>query len=124
MDQREGRTIGRTMLTLAIMLLGPPLVLVGLVLAEVMPFREPAADWGAVALLWAMGIAALAWSRWPRPGHVCRGGCLYNPGRAGVAACRAARRLLDRRLHLRSAKAGQILASAGTTERTMSVKCA
>lgn len=68
MDQPA--TTARTMLTLTIMLLGPPLVLVGLVLAEVMPFRAPAADWGVIALLWAMGIAALAWSRWPRPVRV------------------------------------------------------
>ena len=65
MDQPERTTIGRTIRTFAIMMLTPPLALLLLAHTGLIPTRWGNADYAVLLALWAMGISAMAWSRWP-----------------------------------------------------------
>jgi hypothetical protein len=55
-----------TVRTLAIMLLGPPLLLYALAQAGAFG-HSPAADYALMAIPWAIGLAALITSGWPSP---------------------------------------------------------
>ena len=65
MDQPERATMGRAILVLAIMLLGPPLALLMLAHTGLFPSRWGNADYAILLALGVGGISAMAWSRWP-----------------------------------------------------------
>lgn len=76
--------MGRTIRTIAVMLLGPPLILYLLAQVHILLSGSPA-WWIATVLIaiWIMGVAALRTSRW-RTGVIILVGAIYTFGSAFV----------------------------------------